>query len=94
MISQIKDFWVAGWRSDPVAFVYEMISFVFVVGASMALAINAQDPKLEFIYPAFLIGSVTGMYAYYRRQLIWPTMLTFYFVLVNIFGFGRAIGWW
>lgn len=94
MKETIKQFWVNSYRSDRTAFYNELISFVFTVGASLYLALNAQDPDMRYVYPGFLIGATAGCYAYYRRELLWPMILTGYFCGVNIFGFGRAIGWW
>ena len=37
----IKDFWMSSYYSDKIAFYNELISFVFIVGASMTLAITA-----------------------------------------------------
>jgi len=34
----------------------------------------------------YLIGSVFGSYAYYRRQLVWPMMLTTFFIVINAIG--------
>jgi len=46
------------------------------------------------VYPGFLIGSVTQCYAAYRRGAAWVMLLTGYFAVVNIFGFGVASLWW
>jgi hypothetical protein len=34
------------------------------------------------------------VYAYWRRRLPTPMLLTIYFAIVNVFGFGVAAGWW
>ena len=47
----IKDFWMSSYYSDKIAFYNELISFVFIVGASMTLAITAVDPDMRYIYP-------------------------------------------
>jgi hypothetical protein len=49
---------------------------------------------MAWIYPGFFVGSVAGVYAYWRRELMWPLLLTGYFACVNVFGFGRAVNWW
>jgi hypothetical protein len=94
MIEKIKNFWRHSYESDRVAFYFELVSFVFTVGASLTLAITAAAPNMSIVYPGFFIGSVTAVYGYYRRQLAWPLMLTAYFAVVNVFGFGVAMGWW
>jgi len=94
MLQRILEFWKHGYQTDPVASFYEFVSFVFTVGASLTLALTADAPDMRLIYPAFFIGSVTGVIGYYRRKLAWPLLLVAYFVLVNAFGFGVAMGWW
>lgn len=94
MINRIKEFWLSSYHSDKIAFGFEIISFVFTVGASLTLAFTAQNPNMAVIYPGFFIGSITAVYAYYRRMLAWPMLLTAYFAVVNVFGFGVANRWW
>lgn len=90
----IKNFWSNSYKSDKTAFCFELISFIFTVSASLTLAINARDPNMLIVYPGFFIGSITQCYASYRRGAAWVMMLTFYFSLVNVFGFGVASNWW
>ena len=91
---KLKEFWLDSYRSDPVAFYCELLSFVFTVGASLTLALTADAPDMKIVYPGFFIGSIAAVYGYYRRKLAWPMMLTGYFAVVNIFGFGVASNWW
>jgi len=93
LIQKIKDFWQHSYESDRVAFFCELVSFVFSVGASLTLAINADAPDMRIVYPFFFIGSITAVYGYYRRKLPWPLMLTGYFTVMNVFGFAVAMGW-
>lgn len=93
-MENVKQFWKKSYTSDPIAFGAELTSFVFTVAASLYLAITADAPDMRYVYPGFMIGAVAGAYGYLRRGLAWPLMLTSYFTLVNIFGFGVAIGWW
>lgn len=94
MLNKILNFWRSSYESDRVAFAYELLSFVFTVGASLTLALTADSPSMEYIYPGFFIGSVAGLLGYWRRGLAWPFMLTTYFAFVNVFGYGVAVGWW
>ena len=89
----IKEFWLSSYRSDKVAFYYELVSFFFIVGASLTLAITATDPDMRYIYPGYFIGSLTAVYAHWRRKLAWPTMLVAYFTIVNIYGWFVAMRW-
>ena len=93
-MQKIIDFWSASLRSDPRAFALEITSFFFTVIASLWLAFDAASPNMTLIYPIFFIGSLAGCWGYYRRQLIWPVLLTTYFMIINVYGFGRAAFWW
>ena len=93
-LEQIKSFWINSYQSDRIAFYFELVSFIFTVGASLTLAINARDPNMLVVYPGFFVGSVTQCYAAYRRGAAWVMMLTFYFSIVNVFGFGIASNLW
>jgi hypothetical protein len=93
-VQKIKQFWINSYTSDKTAFYFELVSFIFTVGASLTLAVNAYDPDMSIVYPFFFIGSTTQCYAAYRRGAAWVMMLTFYFSLVNIFGYGIAVLWW
>lgn len=91
---KIYRMWIDSYRRDPIAFLFEQISLVFTVGASLTLAFTADAPDMRIVYPGFFVGSVSAIYAYWRRQIPTPMILTSYFATVNIFGFGRACGWW
>tara|TARA_B100001287_G_C22594552_1_gene487401 strand:+ start:795 stop:1076 length:282 start_codon:yes stop_codon:yes gene_type:complete len=93
-MQKIKDFWINSYKSDKVAFAFELISFVFTVGASLTLALTALNPNMLIVYPAFFVGSVTQCYASYRRGAAWVMLLTGWFVCVNVFGYGVAAAWW
>ena len=93
-MQKIRDFWLNSYYSDRIAFAFELVSFIFTVGASMTLAISAKNPNMLVVYPGFFAGSVTQCYASYRRGAAWVMLLTFYFACVNIFGFGVAASWW
>jgi len=94
VINRIKEFGLHSYRTDKIAFAFELVSFIFTVGASLTLALHADAPDMRIVYPGFFIGSCTAIYAYYRRTLAWPMMLTTYFAFVNVFGFGVAMLWW
>ena len=93
-MQNIKSFWKSSYTSDKTAFYLELISFLFTVFASLSLAMSADHPNMMLVYPGFFIGSLTQCYASYRRGAAWVMMLTGYFCLVNVFGFGVAAGWW
>lgn len=91
---KIIDFWTNSYRSDRTAFAFELVSFIFTVGASMTLAINADNPNMLIVYPAFFVGSITQCYAATRRGAAWVMLLTGYFAVINVFGYGVAAQWW
>jgi hypothetical protein len=93
-MQKILEFWKTSLHSDPKAFVLEMISFAVTIVASFMMAFTADRPDMRVIYPIFFVGSLCGCWAYYRRQIAWPMLLTGYFCVMNVFGFGRAILWW
>lgn len=93
-MNKVVEFWVSSYQSDKTAFYLELVSFVFTVGASLTLALNADQPDMRVVYPGFFVGSLTAVLAYKRRRLVWPFLLTAYFACVNVLGFGKAMGWW
>jgi hypothetical protein len=93
-VQKVKQFWVNSYASDKTAFCFELVSFIFTVGASMLLAVNADNPNMLLVYPGFFVGSVTQLYASWRRGAAWIMLLTFYFACVNVFGYGVAAQWW
>ena len=93
MLAKVRSFWLRSFESDRTAFYFELVSFIFTVGASLTLAISARDPNMLIVYPGFLVGALTQCYASYRRGAAWVMILTFYFACVNIFGYGVAAGW-
>ena len=93
-MQSIKQFWINSYTSDTTAFTFELISFVFTVGASLMLAINADNPNMLLVYPGFFVGSLTQLYASWRRGAAWIMLLTFYFACINVFGYGVAAQWW
>ena len=93
-MQSVKQFWINSYTSDRVAFLFELISFVFTVGASLTLAVNADNPNMLIVYPGFFIGSLTQLYASWRRGAAWIMLLTFYFACINVLGYGVAAQWW
>ena len=94
MNNKIASFWENSYKSDRIAFGFELASFVFTVSASLTLALSARDPNMMLVYPFFFIGSTTQCYAAVRRGAAWVMLLTGYFSFINVFGFGVAAGWW
>ena len=93
-MQKVKDFWINSYKSDKIAFAFELISFIFTVAASLTLAFNAKDPNMLIIYPFFFVVSVTQCYVAVRRGAAWVMLLTGYFAVINVFGYGIAAGWY
>ena len=93
-MNNITKFWVDSYTSDKTAFGFELTSFIFTVYASLTLALNADNPNMLLVYPGFFIGSVTQCYAAVRRGAAWVMLLTGYFAVVNVYGYGVAALWW
>ena len=53
-----------------------------------------DEPNMLIIYPFFFVGSVTQCYAAVRRGAAWVMLLTGYFAVINVFGYGVAALWW
>ena len=91
-MNKVAQFWVNSYKSDQIAFSFELVSFIFTVAASLTLALTALDPNMVLVYPLFFIGSTTQCYASMRRGAAWVMLLTGWFVCVNVFGFLVASG--
>ena len=94
MLAKVRSFWLRSFESDRTAFYFELVSFIFTVGASLTLAITASDPDMTIVYPGFFIGAVTQCYASFRRGAAFVMMITGYFSIINVYGFGVASYWW
>jgi len=91
MIMRIKLAILKSWNLDRKAFIAEMVGVIFTIIASLTLAINAKDPNMVLIFPLYEAGSVSLVYAYYRREMVWSIGLTAYFIILNFIGFVIAL---
>jgi hypothetical protein len=87
----VKSFLIASYHSDKLSFFLEMINFACSSFASVVLVVTALNPNLIFVYPMFLIGSVSQAYASYRRKLIWLMLLMMFYTILNVIGCVRII---
>ena len=86
MILLIKDFWLKSYRSDKIAFWFELISVVFTIIGSYLLTFTSPEPTMRLVFPIYLIGSITLAIGSYRRRIIWTTFLAGWFTIMNIIG--------
>jgi len=49
---------------------------------------------MTIVFSGFLIGAVTQCYASYRREAAFVMMITGYFAIINVYGYGVASYWW
>ena len=90
-MERIKNAVIRSYHEDHIAFYFELVGMIFTITGSAILALTAKDPNMVVIFPFYLIGSATGLYAYYRREMVWTIVLTAYFVVINIVGFVIAL---
>jgi len=91
---RILEFFRASHARNPRVFWLDMVSTVITMAASLALAITARDPHMEWIYPGYFAGSVISIWTGTQRHSPWTVVLCTYFCVMNLVGFGRALAWW
>lgn len=89
----IARFFVESHQRSPHVFWLDLASTILTMIASLSLAITARAPHMEYIYPGYFLGSLISIYTGYRRHSPWTVVLCSYFCVMNIAGFGRAVGW-
>ena len=94
MLDKVRSFWLRSFESDRTAFYFELSVSYSQLRASLTLAITATDPDMTIVYPVFLVGAVTQCYASYRREAAFVMMITGYFAIINVYGYGVASYWW
>lgn len=92
--NKIKEFWVRSYTSDRKAFYLEMVASILVIISTTSIAVTADNPPMHLIYPITFTSALVSIWAYIRRGVAWPLLITIYFSFVHIFGFGRAMLWW
>lgn len=73
--------------------IYEAISTVLAIAASLYLSTMTNNSNMLIVFSCFLVSSIAGVIAFRRRKLVWPLVLQYYFVVVNLFGITRTMGW-
>jgi hypothetical protein len=86
MIKNLGKFFQDSYRSDPLAFYFEMTGSVAAIVASGWLSITADSPPLIWIYPIYLTSSLLHTVAGVRRNAAWIALLSVYFSFVNVYG--------
>jgi hypothetical protein len=86
MFKLIKDFWITSYNSDKIAFWFELVSVIFTIAGSVILTFTSPSPDMTYVFPIYLVGSVTLAIGSYRRRIIWTTVLASWFTIMNIIG--------
>jgi|TARA_A100001391_G_scaffold204408_2_gene199975 hypothetical protein len=86
VLALIKEFWVTSYKTDKIAFYLEIISVIFTILGSCVLTFTSPEPIMEYVFPVYLVGSVTLAIACWRRRIIWTLVLASWFTLMNIIG--------
>ena len=69
MLKKIKNFWKESYNSNKSAFKFEIVAFFAAISASFYLAIEANKPQMELIYPIFLVAAFCSSIAHYKRKV-------------------------
>lgn len=89
MIERIKKFWIDSYKTNVIAFYYEMISAVTVIIGSAILTYTVLAPRPDIFIPFYWIGSITGMVGAYYRMSSWILVLTMWFTIMNTIAMWR-----
>ena len=79
--------------NNKVTITFEAISCILAILSSLYLSIMTNSANMLIVFSCFFVSSVAGVIAFKRRNLTWPLTLQSYFVLVNLFGITRTLGW-
>lgn len=86
MWALIRDFWTTSYRTDQTAFWFELISVIFTIAGSCILTFTSPHPRMDMVFPLYLVGSSTLAIGSYRRRIIWTTVLASWFTVMNVIG--------
>ena len=86
MFRVLKEFWVESYSTDKRAFYLEVFSVAVTVWGSALLTFTSPGPDMKWIFPLYLLGSITLAYAAYRRRIIWTCFLASWFTIMNVIG--------
>ena len=89
MIDPIIKFWVDSYKTNVIAFWFEMISAITVMIGSFILTYTVLDPRPDIFIPFYWIGSVTGVIGAYYRMSSWILVLTAWFTIMNTIALWR-----
>jgi membrane protease YdiL (CAAX protease family) len=82
----LKEFWVNSYKTDQIAFWNELFSVILTIIGSCILTFTSPHPTMHYVFPLYLLGSITLCYASYRRRQIWIVVLSGWFTIMNVIG--------
>tara|TARA_E500000178_G_scaffold311356_1_gene327196 strand:- start:336 stop:617 length:282 start_codon:yes stop_codon:yes gene_type:complete len=86
VLALIKEFWATSYNTDKTAFYLEIISVAFTIIGSCVLTFTSPEPIMEYVFPVYLVGSLTLAIACWRRRIIWTLVLASWFTIMNVIG--------
>lgn len=86
MLKILKEFWVNSYKTDKIAFYFEIVSVAFTILGSIILTFTSPYPIMELVFPIYLVGSSTLAVACWRRRIIWTLVLSSWFTIMNVIG--------
>ena len=86
MLKVLKEFWVNSYKTDQIAFWNELFSVILTIIGSCILTFTSPHPTMHYVFPLYLLGSITLCYASYRRRQIWIVVLSGWFTIMNVIG--------
>ena len=90
MYKLLKEFWVNSYKSDTIAFWFELVSVALTITGSCILTFTSPNPIMSIVFPIYWIGSSTMLIAGIRRRQIWLSTLTAWFTTMNTIGLYRV----
>ena len=90
-MNAIKEFWMSSYRSDKVAFYFEMASFIFILFASITINVNTSLHLLltaEFLWITLYILTLVSGLVFDNLNLL---SLTFFFLILSAVEFGLGL---
>jgi len=86
VLKLVKEFWITSYVTDRTAFWFEIVSVLFTIAGSCILTFTSPNPEMSWVFPLYLIGSITLMVGSWRRRIIWTCVLASWFTIMNIIG--------
>ena len=86
MVTLLKEFWVNSYKSDKIAFWFELVSVALTITGSCILTFTSPTPIMSIVFPIYWLGSSTLLIAAVRRRQIWLSTLTACFTTMNTIG--------